>query len=361
MNNFDKWDKVYRSQNIKAFNCNSNGLLWLKVRAICRSKQISQFIAINGIHLHSVTISEMNKELFEYLEKRKDAMLILDKYLTDLTHEWYYLMNIDIEQLKEDLYKIQYYSWGGDQNNSLDRYFVNRYVKTISNFSELQNKRGEIANNAWDYVQNSWYNNWTSFLIESLFKLNPKVISAVGEIKSVDFFIGDYPIDLKVTFFPSQYMYSKLQEKLGRSVLSWLRRKAKTLGISSNTKESTSQQIYTLSSKLYEQGHVDIIADLNKARQEVIYDAQNNPIELMTWLYENQGELRFGAENRLYLILADTVNYNESWKMKRAISLIEPKVSDYLKNFSNQSLKQIDFIYHNQAYSSMADAIFVLR
>lgn len=75
----------------------------------------------------------------------------------------------------------------------------------------MQNKQAEIGANAWNYVQNSWYNNWTSFIIESLFKRHRKVISAVGEIKSVDFFIEDYPLDLKVTYFPSQFMEQKLK------------------------------------------------------------------------------------------------------------------------------------------------------
>src|SRR3712207_2640747 len=95
-------------------------------------------------------------------------------------------------------------------------------------------KQSEIADNAWNYVQTSWYNNWTSYLIESLFKRHEKVISAVGEIKSVDFFITDNPIDLKVTFFPNQYMDEKLKYKLGKKELTWLKQKAKEVGITIN-------------------------------------------------------------------------------------------------------------------------------
>lgn len=62
-----------------------------------------------------------------------------------MSHEWYNELGIDIDQQKEDLYKVQYYSWGGDQNNSLDKYFISRYVKVISKFSELQNKQSEIG------------------------------------------------------------------------------------------------------------------------------------------------------------------------------------------------------------------------
>lgn len=361
MSNFEKWDKEFRAQNLYAFNNNANALLWLKVRAVCRGKQINQFLGDNELTLTSTKISEQNIELFELLENRDDAKPMLDRFLQGKNHEWYTAMGVDEDKLKDDLYKVQYYAWGGDQNNSLDKHLVSRYVKVISAYDELVNKQGEIANNAWNYVQNSWYNNWTSYLIESLFKRHPRVISAVGEIKSVDFFIDDYPVDLKVTFFPNQYMDEKIKVKLGKGVLSWLKSKGKEFGIIANNDDSEAQQIYTLMEKLSVQGYNDVVMTLNDAKSEVIKDAQNNPVELMSWLYAHQGEMRFGAENRLFVILADSTDMNQSWKMKRAFSLIEPKVKKYLDTFTNESLKTIDFSFKKQNYTSLADAIFVVK
>ena len=361
MSNFEKWDKEFRAQNLYAFNNDANALLWLKVRAVCRGKHLNHFLNDKNLKLTSTKISEQNVELFELLETISDAMQMLDKYLQSRNHEWYTSLGVDEIRLKEDLYKVQYYAWGGDQNNSLDKHLVSRYVKVISKYDELISKQGEIANNAWNYVQNSWYNNWTSYLIESLFKRHPRVISAVGEIKSVDFFIDNYPVDLKVTFFPNQYMDEKIKAKLGKSVLPWLKSKGKEFGITANGDDTETQQIYTLTEKLSEQGHDDIIKLLNIAKSEVIRDAQNNPVELMTWLYANQGEMRFGAENRLFVVLADSTDMSQSWKMKRAFTLIEPKVQSYLEAFTNQSLKKIDFTFKKQNYTSLADIIFVVK
>ena len=361
MSNFEKWDKEFRAQNLYAFNNNANALLWLKVRAVCRGKQIDQFLRDNSLTLTATKISEQNVELFELLEKRDDAKSILDRFLEGKNHEWYTAMGVDEDKLKEDLYRVQHYAWGGDQNNSLDKHFVSRYVKVISKYDELVSKQGEIAHNAWNYVQNSWYNNWTSYLIESLFKRHPKVISAVGEIKSVDFFIEDYPVDLKVTFFPKEYMEEKIKNILGKKELSWLKAESKKLGITASRDDSEAQQIYTFTEKLLEQGHTDIIQSLNDAKGKVIRDAQNNPVELMTWLYEHQGAMRFGAENRLFVVLADATDLNQSWKMKRAFSLIEPKVQNYLDTFTDTSLKRIDFTFNKQNYTSLADVIFVVK
>ena len=361
MNEFEKWDIAFREQKLDAFNNNKAGLLWLKVRAICRSRQLKEFLKENNIVLYSTKVSDKNQELFDILTKRTDAFILLDRFLQCMNHEWYNEMGVDIEQLKEDLYKVQYYSWGGDQNNSLDKYFISRYVKIISKFSELQSRQSEIGANAWNYVQNSWYNNWTSFIIESLFKQNPRVISAVGEIKSVDFFIDGYPIDLKVTFFPNQFMEQKLKIILGTSEKTWLKKKCKELGISCDIKASESQQIYTLTEKLREIGRTDVIRELENARYQIIEEAQRDPVELIRWLYENQGEMRFGAENRIYLVLADSNDFTQAWRMKRAFSLIEPKIKQYIENFSSDSLKRIQFEFKKRTYSTLSDILFVVK
>lgn len=361
MTNFEKWDKEFRAQNLYAFNHDTNALLWLKVRAVCRGKQIDQFLAENSIRLSSIKIAQQNAELFEVLEKTDGAMDMLDRYLRVKNHNWYDAMGIDEERLKEDLYKVRYYAWGGDQNNSLDKHLVSRYVKVISNYDELVGKQNEIAGNAWNYVQASWYNNWTSYLIESLFKKHQRVISAVGEIKSVDFFIDGYPVDLKVTFFPNQFMEDKLKGKLGKKELPWLKTMAKEFSISVDNSLPTSQQIYILTEKLSELGHDNILETLRNVRKDIILEAKQNPLELMTWLYANQGEMRFGAENRIFLILADTSDMSQSWKMKRAFNLIEPTVKQYLDGFCCQSLKEINFSFKKNTYKSLADTIFVIK
>ena len=361
MTTFEKWEKEFQSQNLYAFNGNTNGLLWLKVRAICRTTQIEQFVADNNITLSRTKISEQGVELFNKLASMPNAMQLLDTYLKDKNHDWYDAQGVDEVKLKSDLYKIQNYSWGGDQNNSLDKHLVKRYVKEISSYDDLESKQPEIADNAWRYVQISWYNNWTSYLIESLFKRHHKVVSAVGAIKSVDFFINDYPLDLKVTFFPREYMDVKLKAKLGKKELTWLKQKAKASGILIDTSLSESLQKYTITEKLSEIGKIDILDELKEKRKEVVTEAASNPMELMKWLYEKQGDMRFGAENRLFIILVDTTNMDDSWKMKRAFSLIEPKVTDYLDNFNEASLKEVNFSFGKTQYKSLADIIFILK
>lgn len=361
MSNFEKWDKEFRVQNLYAFNHNENGLLWLKVRAVCRGKQIKRFVTENHLELQSTKLFDQNVELFQLLESLPNGMKMLDQYLHDRNNEWYKQMGVDETQLKNDLYNVKYYIWGGDQDNSLDQYLVRRYVKVISKYDELTARRDEIAGNAWNFVQTSWYNNWTSFLIESIFKKHKRVLSAVGEIKSVDFFIDNYPIDLKVTYFPNEFMDNKLKEKLGHSETTWLKQQAKTIGIEVDKTLSDSQKLYILKEKINEVGHTDILDYLKHVRKEIIAEAQQDKEQLIKWLYENQSPRLFGAENRLFVILVDSCEMADSWKMKRAFTIIEPKVNCYLDNFSNDTLKPIKFMFNKNNYKSLSDIIFVIK
>lgn len=356
--NYEKWKVLYQNQQFLAFNT-EDALLWLKVKAISKKAPMIKFLEKNGIQLESTSIKDQNIELFTKLENNPKASLaMLDEYLRDQNNEWYREKGVDEELLKQDLYKVDTYEWGGDQNNSLDKYLISHYVKDISKYDDLKSRQPDIQENAWRYVRTSWYNNWTSYLIESIFKHHHKVISAVGEIKSVDFFLDDTPIDLKVTYFPNQYMSDKLKAKLGgKSELAWLKKKAKAQGLNLGKVDSTAVAM----EKLGAAGHDDILSELTGLRKEVIQEAQRDKKALMQWLYEKQGEMRFGAENRLFVILVDSSDMTQSWKMKRAFEQIEPAVKNYLDKFDKTSLSQIDFTFNDKNYSSLADVIFVVK
>lgn len=270
-------------------------------------------------------------------------------------------MGVDENKVRTALHKINAYEWGGDHNNSLDQYLVRRYVKVISDYDTLQKKANEIQANAWNFVQTSWYNNWTSYLIESIFKKHKRVLSAIGEIKSVDFFIDNYPIDLKVTYFPNEFMEKKLKDKIGNKELAWLKKEAKKVNITPDKNLSDAEQLTFLKEELENHGHSNIIDALTKYKQEVIDEACKHPEELMKWLYENQSPRLFGAENRLFLVLVDTKDMKQSWKMKRAFTLIEPTVKNYLDSFNAHSLKKINFTFKQKNYTSRSDIIFITK
>lgn len=361
MTNYEKWDHEFRTNNLFAFNNNDKALLYLKVRAICRKTLITQFLKENNLTLKSTKVKEQFPELYALLENKPKLIKQLDCFLRNRNNEWYKEMGVDEDKVRTALRKINAYEWGGDHNNSLDQYLVRRYVKVISDYDTLQEKANEIQANAWNFVQTSWYNNWTSYLIESIFKKHERVLSAIGEIKSVDFFIDNYPIDLKVTYFPNEFMEKKLKDKIGNKELAWLKKEARKVKISPDKSLSDAEQLTFLKEELENHGHSNIIDALTKYKQEVIDEACKHPEELMKWLYENQSARLFGAENRLFLVLVDTKDMKQSWKMKRAFTLIKPTVKRYLDSFNADSLKEITFKFNQKEYTSLSDIIFITK
>lgn len=361
MTNYEKWDHEFRTNNLFAFNNNDKALLYLKVKAICRKTLITQFVKENNLTLKSTKVKEQFPELYALLENKPKLIKQLDCFLRNRNNEWYKEMGVDEDKVRTALRKINAYEWGGDHNNSLDQYLVRRYVKVISDYDTLQEKANEIQANAWNFVQTSWYNNWTSYLIESIFKKHKRVLSAIGEIKSVDFFIDNYPIDLKVTYFPNEFMEKKLKDKIGNKELAWLKKEAKKVNISPDKNLSDAEQLTFLKEELENHGHSNIIDALTKHKQKIIDEACKHPEELMEWLYENQSARLFGAENRLFLVLVDTKDMKQSWKMKRAFTLIEPTVNNYLNSFNAHSLKKINFKFNQKEYTSRSDIIFITK
>lgn len=361
MTNYEKWDHEFRTNNLFAFNNNDKALLYLKVRAICRKTLIKQFVKENNLTLKSTKVKEQFPELYALLENKPELIPKLDCFLRDRNNEWYKEMGVDEDKVRTALCKINAYEWGGDHNNSLDQYLVKRYVKDISDYDTLRKKATEIQANAWNFVQTSWYNNWTSYLIESIFKKHERVLSAIGEIKSVDFFIDNYPIDLKVTYFPNEFMEKKLKDKIGNKELAWLKKEAKKVKISPDKNLSDAEQLTFLKEELENHGHSNIIKVLTKHKQKIIDEACKHPEELMEWLYKNQSARLFGAENRLFLVLVDTKDMKQSWKMKRAFTLIEPTVKNYLDSFNAHSLKKINFTFNQKNYTSLSNIIFITK
>lgn len=367
-NNFNKWKSVYDGGKLLPFTENKEALLWLKIKSIVRKEIINEFCSKNQIFLETTSLLKQFEELFNlFITNVDESHKKLDSYI--LFKNVQILKELDQEKLVSELYKLQSFEWGGDYQNSLDKYLVSRYVKIIQSFDELTSKFDkEIKHAVQGYVLNSWYNHWSSILIEHIFKSHKIVLPTVGQIKSVDFFVNQIPFDLKVTYFPAEFL--KAQRKLnGYPVeLTYLKSKAKELGITFDKNAKINEIHYEISEKLKDRNSKESLQVLNTIKQEnlgIVKECIKNPKLLAKWLYENQGEMRFGSENRLFLVLIDTDDFSASWKLKRNLDLLKPAIYNYLNNFDKKSLDdmKIDFTFQGKSkiYTTYADVIFVLK
>lgn len=368
MKNFNYWKKLHESDKLEEFSQDKTGLLWLKTKSIVRKELITSFLAIYKIELKETALSKQFEELFNILcSNIVNSNQMLDKFIkAENTKQ---VEELDTKQLVSELYKLKNFLWGGDYQNSLDKYLVSRYVKVHKSFDILISKfEPEINIAVQGYVLNSWYNHWSSILIEHIFKSHSAVLPTVGQIKSVDFFINDVPFDLKVTYLPAEYIKTKRKEKGYPVELTFLKKKAEEAKISFDKNAKPTDIYYEIIEKMKDRNDafcLDILATLKREKLEILKEVQDNPKILATWLYENQGEMRFGSENRLFLVLVDTEDFNNSWKLKRNLDLLKPTIINYLDNFKYKKIEDLNVIFEfkgkPQTFKALSDIIFVVK
>lgn len=339
---FKYWKKLNDSDTLFDFNFDKLGLLWLKIKSITRKNIITDFTSKFGYQLQETTLNKQFKELFEILSKNVDTShRHLNEYINLKNTET--LKELDINKLVNELYKLRVFDWGGDYQNALDKYLVSSYVKANSSFDWLLSKLDtEIAQAVKGYVLNSWYNHWTSILIEHLFKSHDIVLPTVGQVKSVDFFINEIPFDLKVTYLPTNFVEKQRNIAGLRPELTFLKQRAREIGITFKNKDTN--LYYQLTEKMQDKADelsLKTLSEIKDFRLDLIERVKDTPHLLAQNLYEEQGEMRFGAENRIFLVLIDKSDFDNSWKLKRNIELLKPNINKYLDIFSTKNIDDL--------------------
>ncbi|MDR2927529.1 MAG: hypothetical protein LBV41_04925 [Cytophagaceae bacterium] len=369
MKDFKYWDNLHKNENLEEFNSDRTGLLWLKLKSIIRVELVKGFLEFSSCKIEAKKQGENFRVLFDLLAQDIDkSHKLLDEYIKMVSNQQ--IANVDIQQLVSELYKLKNFEWGGDYQNSLDKFLVSRYIKVQNpSFDYLMSKfETEINPAVQGYVLNSWYNYWSSVLIENIFKSHSAVLPTVGQIKSVDFFVDDIPFDLKVTYLPAEYIKQKRKEKGFPVELTFLKQKAKEANIVYDKNAKPTDIFYEITEKMKDRDDdlcKQTLQMLKAEKIEILKETQDNPKLLAKWLYENQGEMRFGSENRLFLVLVDTDDFNNSWKLKRNIDLLKPTIVSYLDDFKNKKINdlQVDFEFKGKPheFSALADVIFVVK
>ena len=365
---FSYWKNLYDSDRLEEFNFNSLGLLWLKIKSIVRKELISDFLTNENIKLNETSLGAQFVELYDLLsETSKNSHQILDNFIK--IKSIIQAESLDVENLVSELYKLREFNWGGDYKNALDKYLVDRYIKIYKDFDQLISKFDTEINRAVQgYVLCSWYNHWSSILIEHIFKTHPIVLPTVGQIKKVDFFVNNIPFDLKVTYLPANFIESKRKEKGLKPELTELKQKAKEANITFTKHKKADDIYYEIVEKMKDRDDDfcrESLQNIKNIRLEILNQVIQNRRELIQNLYEQQGELRFDASNRLFLILVDTEDFDNSWKLKRNLDLLKPSIKKYLDEFTEKNLEELKVIFNykgkDQIFTALSDAIFILK
>jgi len=203
------------------------------------------------------------------------------------------------DELLKELHKVNTFQWGvvqGQLDSKIQVQYVRKYHRYENLLSHVEN---ELYGSVKDYVICTWYNHWTTVIIEDLISSHPKVIPTLKNIKGIDLFFDGQPFDLKTTYMPAGY--------------------------------------------------------LNAA------NAVSKPKDLAIWLYENQGAQRFGADNRLFVILHDTQKPEDSWKIKRDINFIKDKINRFFEQETVSEKDEIVFNFQHKSYTAITKVLLIAK
>ncbi|MEA1869555.1 MAG: hypothetical protein U9N09_05340 [Euryarchaeota archaeon] len=360
---FRKLKRYYQENAFEKIFDHEFGIYFLKMRSISRStilKELAKRLKFD--------VSEISgRDLFEFMFCKN----ILNEEIDDFIKQIY-----DIERKErtknEDyvysqLYKLKVFDWGGFYQNSVEQNIANNYIKKIQNYEELCSSiENDINPRVRCYILCSWYNHWTSILIEDMFKDHPRLLPTVGLIKKVDFFWKDFPFDLKVTYFPVGYMQLKRKELNLRPELTELKKFARQQNIpydkNANGKDIFSELLTRISEDTSEEAK-KFIERFHRIREGIILNTVENPEELIKWFYEEQGIRRFDAANRFFLVLIDSKNLEDSWKLKRNKKLLHRKINEFLNNNEDIDFEKLKlfFDWQDKTYATHATVLFIIK
>jgi len=241
--------------------------------------------------------NELVKKLISSnIDRQQVDKFIKEKY-TQKTKERQ--AKISDEDLLKELHKVKNFQWGvvqGQLDNKIQVQYVRKYHSYENLLAHVAN---ELYGSVKDYVICTWYNHWTTVIMEDLISTHPKVIPTLKNIKGVDLFFDGQPFDLKTTYMPAGY-----------------------------------------------RGPADIISD---------------PQKLAVWLYENQGAQRFGADNRLFVVVHDSQKPEDSWKIKRDIDFVRANIDRFFNEESISESDEIVFTFQRQTYTAITKILLIAK
>ena len=329
MNSFNYWKEKFDNNDLLDFSRTAEGLLWLKLRSIDRKDLLTEFCTSVGFHPAGRITAE---SIWQGLSSDTAFENSLEKFMLQCQKRENATINNSLETIRSNLYSMTHFHWGGGFRNSLDKAIVSRYVKTenIIPFDQLERIcDGELREMSRGYLLNSWYNYWSSVLIENLFRRNPNVLPALGKIKKLKVYARRHGIVTTSDATPEQLRY-EIVERM---------------------KDSKNPEAQS------------VLDAIDAGWRKIVECIMAEKGALIRWLYENQGDMRFGTENRVFLILIDMLNPDDSWKLKRNVDMISPLISNWVSGFKKRKANDylVEFSYKSRCYETYADIIFVIK
>ncbi len=264
----------------------------LKLKAI-KADELKELAGILGVDVRG-TAADLIKKLIGTPQNEIDGF-IKEKYKNQVEERQKLISD---DNLRQELMKVREFRWGVVQGQ-LDQKIQAEYVRRFVRYEDLiSGVKSKLHDDITHYVIATWYNHWTTVLIEDHISQHSKIIPTLKNNFGVDIFFDSQPFDLKITYLPKDFI---LEEVL------------------------------------------------------------RNPKGLIVWLYENQGAQRFGADNRFFVVLASKNNLEESWKLKRDFDFVFNEIDKFFDSASVSTKDEIIFSFKKKIYTTISKILIITK
>lgn len=125
------------------------------------------------------------------------------------------------EELKKELLKVEDFKWGVVQGQ-LDQKIQSEYVRMFVRYDDLiKGIKRKLHKDITNYVIATWYNHWTTVLIEDYISRHKRVIPTLKNNFGVDIFFDNQPFDLKITYLPKGFSLEQVLNN-PKELIVWL-------------------------------------------------------------------------------------------------------------------------------------------
>lgn len=355
---YNDFMKLFKNNEFRQIDKQKDAYKFYLLRSISKSKTLKTFCDKHGLSIDLDTILASDT-----INEKTIINFIRESFIPKTENQ--------IKEIEAELNKMQHFDWGGSMGNNLEKNIVNNYIKKLMHYEDIENAlSGSILSSVYGYTFNSWYNHWSSIMIEEIFNKHEKVVPTVDLVEKIDFFIDGIPFDLKVTYFPEELLKKDMAQSLldlygSSSELTCTKRLAKELGIAIPQLKPRALLIclQNLLRESTDERAKIFIESVGNIKKEIINHYQNTPNALIAWLYENQGEMRFDATNRFFVVLTDTNNIFDSWKLKRNMNLLKQEISNKLNSFDKSNVNFVDFYWdkNGKRYTAISEILFISK
>lgn len=238
--------------------------------------------------------------------------------------------------------------------------------KTIKTKKDLEEKVDELLNGTIrGYILWQYYNQVTNDLIEHIFNDHKNIIPTLRKIKYVDFMVkvGEevIPFDLKITHISDDYfdLYKKGLSRAesgsddyaignAKSEMEIIKDYYKSVKASLNLPNYGGLKKLEIINVLKETDHQDtikFISALEKDREQMVKEIENNLNSVEWWNYKYQGERLFKNNNRFFVFLSYKSSFEDARPLKGNLGVISEKVNARLDTLKDGKFNEIKYYY----------------